>query len=106
MATGSSSSPSTVLLRVADLEKQRMKQQLFQHHLYGIDAAEMIARIAQLNMYLHGDGGSTIYTADALDNQVSPPTGRGDELRSESDELRRCLVDDGLRFDTILTNPP
>ena len=86
--------------------REHLKQTLFQKHLFGIDAAEKIARIARLNMHLHGDGGSTIYTADALDNEVRTPDGFRQELRTETMELRDRLVSKGLRFDVILTNPP
>lgn len=87
-------------------ERTKLKQTLFRDHLFGIDAAEKIARIARLNMHLHGDGGSTIYTADALDHEVKTPDGFREELQAEATELRGRLVKDGLRFDVILTNPP
>ena len=87
-------------------EREELKQRLFRNHLFGIDAAEKIARIARLNMHLHGDGGSTIYAADALDHEVNTPQGHRQELRNEIQELREHLVEDGLRFDVVLTNPP
>ena len=87
-------------------ERDRLKEMLFRKHLFGIDASEKIARIARLNMYLHGDGGSTIYVADALDHEVKPPKGHRQELEDETSELREHLVKDGLRFDVVLTNPP
>ena len=87
--------------------RERLKKKLYSGHLFGVDAAEKIARIARLNMYLHGDGGSTIYTVDALDKEVRPPQGLTDELRSEVEELQKLLLTDGgLRFDVVLTNPP
>lgn len=90
---------------LTDLERQKFKQVLYEKHLFGIDASEKIARIARLNMYLHGDGGSTIYTADTLDRENRPPTGHSSDLMSEVEELRD-LLDAGLRFNIVLTNPP
>ena len=90
---------------LTNIERGRLKQRLYERHLFGIDAAEKITRIARLNMYLHGDGGSTIFTADTLDKENRPPVGHDQDLVGEVGELRK-LLDDGLRFDAVLTNPP
>lgn len=87
-------------------ERDNLKRRLFRDHLYGIDAAEKIARIARLNMHLHGDGGSTVFTADGLDAEVRIPEGSRRELRAEISELYDRLVTGRLRFDVVLTNPP
>jgi len=87
-------------------DRRRLKKKVFKDHLYGIDASETIARIARLNMYLHGDGGSTIFVADTLDKNLAPEKGMSDELRDDKDELRNLLLGKGLRFDVVLTNPP
>ena len=91
---------------LTDREREKLKKRLYERHLYGIDAAEKIARVARLNMYLHGDGGSTIYAADTLDKEIRSPMGLARDLVGEVEELRESLVDDGLRFDVVLTNPP
>lgn len=57
-------------------------------------------------MYLHGDGGSTIFSTDTLDKEVRPPTGLSQEIKDEVEELQQHLIDDGLKFDVVLTNPP
>lgn len=87
-------------------ERKKLKQQLYSKHLWGIEANETITRIARLNMYLHGDGGSKIYTADTLDKSLKPDKGLTRERHSELEELRRYIIDEETRFDVILTNPP
>jgi len=38
-------------------------------------------------MYLHGDGGSRIYSADALDKDLLSPEGQDGELTDDQTEL-------------------
>jgi type I restriction enzyme M protein len=75
--------------------------------LFGVDAGKQppLARIARINMYLHGDGGSRIYYADALDKQLLSPHGADPEIVQNVGELRDRLQA-GLRFHVVLTNPP
>lgn len=87
-------------------EKSRLKRQLYTRHLYGIDKADRIARIARLNMYLHGDGGSTIFVTDTLDGTLKPPSGLSQERTDEVKELRDLLVGQRRTFGVVLTNPP
>src|SRR5207247_2268607 len=53
-------------------EKDDLIETLANECLYGLDFGKNppIARIARINMYLHGDGGSRIYYADALDKHL------------------------------------
>ena len=62
--------------------------------LYGIDFGKdpPLARIARMNMYLHGDGGSRIYYADALDKKLAPTQDEDPELLQNRDELRDALM--------------
>lgn len=55
------------------------------HCIYGIDAGRdpAIARIARINMYLHGDGGSRVYMADSLKVPPDPASSDSAEVRSE-----------------------
>jgi len=73
----------------------------------GIDAGKdpPIARIARINMYLHGDGGSRVYFADSLDKDVRVDGGLPPERKKELRELKTLIGEDGLA-DVILTNPP
>ncbi len=89
-------------------EKEKILQKIRDEQLLGIDAGKdpPIARIARINMYLHGDGGSHIYFADALDKATAIEEGVEPELRTEREELRQILVTGGHKFDVALTNPP
>lgn len=74
---------------------------------YGIDAASEpeLARIARINMYLHGDGGSRIYRCDGLDNDILIDKNETRENQKELQEFKERIEGvDG--FDVILTNPP
>lgn len=89
-------------------EKERILREIRDENLLGIDAGKdpPVARIARINMYLHGDGGSHIYFADALDKMIRIEEGVDPELRKEREELRQILVTEGQNFDVALTNPP
>lgn len=88
-------------------EKVSAIDQVSNESLYGIDFGKNppLARIARINMYLHGDGGSRIYYADALDKKLELTQGEEAEVLQNQDELR-SLLQDGLLFDVALTNPP
>lgn len=75
--------------------------------IYGIDAGKepLMAQIARINMYLHGDGGSRIYAMDALDKDVSATSAVTPDERLNVEEFRNGL-EDGLQFDVVLSNPP
>jgi type I restriction enzyme M protein len=83
-----------------------LEEKLLTEHIYGIDSNPDIARIARINMFLHGDGGSKIYRADALDKEFHVEEGESHFSRDEVNELKQTIVKRGLRFDVILTNPP
>lgn len=75
-------------------------------HLFGIDANDKISRISRLNMYLHGDGGSKVFKGDTLDKELLIEPGMPEEEQEGLNELRRYLIDERMRFDIVLTNPP
>ena len=54
------------MTHLTDKQRKELKQKLYAECLYGVDANETIARIARLNMYLHGDGGSKIFSTDIM----------------------------------------
>ena len=72
--------------------------------IYGIDAAKdpMLARIARINMYLHGDGGSQIYMGDALNTSIDKTDSK--EFQEEMEDMKDVFVDES--FDVVITNPP
>lgn len=88
-------------------ERTALLEEVANEAIYGIDAGRdpMVARIARINMYLHGDGGSRVYMTDALRYAPEPAPQDSAEIKAEVKELRKSL-DDGLHFDVVLTNPP
>jgi type I restriction enzyme M protein len=88
-------------------QKEKLIATLCNECLFGVDAGKQppLARIARINMYLHGDGGSRIYYADSLDKELLSPHGADPEIVQNVDELRGKLTA-GLRFNVVLTNPP
>ncbi len=93
---------------LSDKEQRDMLKQISDNTIFGIDAGTdpPIARIARLNMYLHGDGGSRIYATDALDKKVNPPAVATVEEKKNTGELRDCLLNKNIRFNLAITNPP
>ena len=88
-------------------ERQQLLEEVANEAIFGIDAGREppITRIARINMYLHGDGGSRIYMTDGL-RRIPQPSGADPiEVAREVEELR-SLLDLGERFDVVLSNPP
>ncbi len=92
---------------LSSTEEEKMLKDIANESIYGIDSGvdPPVARIARINMYLHGDGGSRIYAADSLDKEMRIDPTTDLDLKLEREELRGFL-DGGLRFDLALTNPP
>jgi len=91
----------------SDHQKRELIRKLCDECLYGIDAAKapQLARIARINMYLHGDGGSHIYRCDGLDNGIAIDKSEPRELQQEVEDLKKNIGE--IRgFDCVLTNPP
>jgi len=88
-------------------ERDALLEEVANQAIFGIDAGREppITRIARINMYLHGDGGSRIYMTDGLRHSPRPSGADPVEVRLEVDELRG-LIEHGVRFDVVLTNPP
>lgn len=87
-------------------EKNTLIESIANNCIYGIDYGKdpPLARVARINMYLHGDGGSRIYYADALDKDVDHHTQTDAEIISNMEELNQSLRE--TQFDVVLTNPP
>nr|MDQ5872672.1 N-6 DNA methylase [Acidobacteriota bacterium] len=92
---------------LSDAEKAGLIDEISNACLYGIDAGKdpPLARIARINMYLHGDGGSRIYFADSLDKSLKTAEQGDPEDAQNVKELRDALKR-SLLFDAALTNPP
>ena len=87
-------------------DADEIREELVTKQLVGIDSNAEITRIARINMYLHGDGGSRIYRADTLDKDLLIEKGELKTSQEETAELKALLVNNAMRFDVVLTNPP
>jgi type I restriction enzyme M protein len=85
-----------------------LEEEIKTKSVYGIDAGSDPAmyKIARMNMYLHGDGGSHIYYADSLDKGIGYVGGESLEVEKQVEELRSLIIEQGMKFDLILSNPP
>ena len=90
---------------LSDSEKEHLIEVISNERLYGMDFAKdpPLARVARINMYLHGDGGSRIYEGDALDKTLEAPKDSAPEMVANLNEARGHLTS---QFDVVLTNPP
>jgi type I restriction enzyme M protein len=88
-------------------EQEQLLNEIANEAIFGIDAGRdpTLSRIARINMYLHGDGGSRVYVADSLADPPRAADADALEDREDVSELKR-LIDNGLEFDVILSNPP
>ena len=94
------------LKNLSDIEAEKNISTIKLNYIFGIDANPKISRVARMNMYLHGDGGSCIYQTDSLDKSIKLERGIDPELRKEIEELKKILLEENLKFDVALTNPP
>ena len=92
---------------LTNTERETLKKTIANERVFGVDVARdpVLARIARMNMYLHGDGGSRIYQADALDPDIRESAEDAPELAQEKSELRDLLAGGGFA-DVVITNPP
>ena len=87
-------------------QKEELIEKLCSNSIYGIDAAKdpKLARIARINMYLHGDGGSQIYMGDALNTEMLVDKTDSQEFQDEMEDMRGVFQPN--TFDVVVTNPP
>lgn len=90
--------------RLSGAKQKERENHIKNQTLFGVEANQRVSRIARINMYLHGDGGSHIFCGDGLDNS---PEVKADMSREESDEVKDHAqsITEGS-FDIVLTNPP
>ena len=89
-------------------EKSAAKDVIKNNHIWGCEVGKdpNLARIARLNMYLHGDGGATIFNLDGLDKKlVKRPQDTTDQER-EKDDFSVISNESNGFFDVVVTNPP
>ena len=90
--------------RLTSDERKVIHKQICEECLYGIEANERVARIARINMYLHGDGGSHIFHGDGLDINPLETKDMTSEKKEEVSEFKTKIKNN--TFDLILSNPP
>jgi type I restriction enzyme M protein len=89
-----------------------LQEKIANQSIFGMDAGSdpPLAKIARINMYLHGDGGSRIYAADGLDKLVRTGVGDDPQAKLELEEIGELLrgspTEKAMPFDLALTNPP
>lgn len=86
--------------------KLELKHTIANEAIVGVDIANapILARIARLNMYLHGDGGTRIFHLNALDPRLADEDTDTPETINEKAELKRLFRNSP--FDVVITNPP
>ena len=90
--------------RFNERQKIQIKEKICNESLFGIEANERVARIARINMYLHGDGGSHIFYGDGLDNSPFVEDDMTDERKDEVKEHAKKVISNS--YDLVLSNPP
>lgn len=107
-ALGSMQKKAEKIKGLTSKEKTELVSTILNRSIFGIDAGSDPAmyKIARMNMYLHGDGGSNIYYADSLDKGIGKIGRANIEVDEQLDELRKQILKDGKKFDVILSNPP
>lgn len=87
-------------------EKEVLINKIANESMFGIDAAAdpNLSRIARINMYLHGDGGSHIYFNDGLAKKIE--IDKFDDRLLQSETLDMISKIREKEFDVVLTNPP
>ena len=90
--------------RFTQKQKEELMVQICNNCLFGVEANERVSRIARINMYLHGDGGSHIFHGDGLDAKPTITDDMSEEKKREVlDHAQKINLSD---FDLVLTNPP
>ncbi len=72
--------------------------------LFGVEGNERVSRVARINMYLHGDGGSHIFHGDGLDSEPLITDDSTAERKDEITDHKNKLIPES--FDLVLSNPP
>lgn len=90
--------------RLTSKQREEIRTKICNECLYGVEANERVARIARINMYLHGDGGSHIFHGDGLDIDSQEHPDMTEEQKDSIIEYKGKVTNES--FDIILTNPP
>lgn len=90
--------------RFNENEKKQIFEKICNECLFGVEANPRTSRIARINMYLHGDGGSHIFRGDGLNKAPTPTSDMTPEERKEIEDYGKVVRPS--MFDIILSNPP
>ena len=90
--------------RLTNEEHTTITSTICNERLFGVEANERVTRIARINMYLHGDGGSHIFCGDGLDADAVVQPDMSVEQQDSVVEYKTKITNES--FDIILTNPP
>jgi type I restriction enzyme M protein len=87
-------------------EKIDLIKKITKESIFGIDSAKdpNLSRIARINMYLHGDGGSHIYFGDGLAKNIEIDKSDERQIQLETEDMKNNIIPNS--FDIVLTNPP
>ena len=80
-------------------------------YVYGIDSEQVLAAACQLNMILHGDGSTNIYSANGLDsfeNYSNLEVTGATNILSPRPQIERTYYPKNTidKFDVVISNPP
>ena len=90
--------------RLNERERKEKIEKICNECLFGVEANKRTSRIARINMYLHGDGGSHIFHGDGLDENPTPTADMKNEVQEEIKDYANKVKNES--FDLILSNPP
>jgi len=87
-------------------EKDKLKESVYNKNIYGSEKSLKNSRVTRMNLWFHGDGSSNVYCLDTLDKNFNYDRSILGERKEEIEEFKKKIIDDGLKFNKIFTNPP
>jgi len=87
-------------------EKEKLKESVYSKNIYGSEKSLKNSRVTRMNLWFHGDGSSNVYCLDTLDKNFNCDRSILGERKEEIEEFKKKIIDDGLKFNKIFTNPP
>ena len=87
-------------------DKEKLKDKIYGENIYGSEKSLKNSRVTRMNLWFHGDGSSNVYCLDTLDKNFNYDKSLSTERKKEIEELKDKILNKGLKFDVIFTNPP
>ena len=88
-------------LNVSEARKEILLNKIRKGKLIGVDSALDLVNVARMNMYIHKDGGSSMYHADSLDKKTG---WKMSSISQEREEVKNIFLPNS--YDYVFTNPP